>query len=109
MFKDNDYSLNLTTDLKVTQHKYISEYIITSAIRYWHQIPTENGSLESSQFSIVDNDAAVESSSGFITYSLETGNLFYNQNGAEEGLGDGSQFATLQGIPPLAETDFIIS
>lgn len=71
--------------------------------------PTEDSFLEPSQFSIVDNDVAVGSSSGFITYSLETGNLFYNQNGTEAGLGDGSKFATLQGIPPLAETDFIIT
>ena len=71
--------------------------------------PTENGSLDPSQFSIVDSDELVDSSSGFIVYSLGTGGLFFNQDGIEEGMGGSFQFATLQGDPTLAETDFRIA
>ena len=52
------------------------------------------------------DDADVGSSSASIVYSMATGNLFYNQNGSELGLGAGGQFANLEGIPELSNTDF---
>lgn len=41
-------------------------------------------------------------------YSTSTGNLFYNQNGAETSLDTGGQFSTLQGIPTLTASDILV-
>ncbi|MBD2531554.1 calcium-binding protein [Nostoc flagelliforme FACHB-838] len=68
-----------------------------------------------SQIKIVANDVAAATSSGLITYSLGTGNLFFNQNLTSPGFGTGSLFATIDNdnkpftAPPvLATTDFEI-
>lgn len=56
----------------------------------------------------VANDAAATTSSGRIIYSRSTGNLFFNPNGAETGLGEGGgQIATVFGAPNLSASDFI--
>ncbi|BDI19051.1 hypothetical protein ANSO36C_48530 [Nostoc cf. commune SO-36] len=67
------------------------------------------------QIQIVANDAAAATSSGLITYSLGTGNLFFNQNLTSPGYGTGSLFANIDNdnkpftAPPvLATTDFQI-
>ena len=67
------------------------------------------------QIKIVANDAAAATSSGLITYSLGTGNLFFNQNLTSPGFGTGSQFANIDNdnniytLPPvLAVTNFEI-
>ena len=61
-----------------------------------------------SEFAVVSNDADAEGSEALIVYSTGTGNLYYNQNGADSGLGDGGLFATVQDIPTLTENDFVI-
>lgn len=61
-----------------------------------------------SEWAAVANDAAAATSGALIAYSSATGNLFYNQNGAADGLGSGSQFATLTNIPGLTAADFQI-
>jgi Ca2+-binding RTX toxin-like protein len=61
-----------------------------------------------SEFAKVASDALAATSEAFITYSSATGNLFYNQNGANAGLGSGGQFATLANLPDLTATDFCI-
>jgi Ca2+-binding RTX toxin-like protein len=60
------------------------------------------------EFSVVGNDAEVNASNGFIVYSSTTGNLFYNQNGVADGLGEGGQFATLANLAPLTAGNFTI-
>jgi len=102
-FDTNNLGIDTITDFKPGIDK-----IVLSQSTFTSLTVTNSGFLEPNQFSIVDNDTDVGSSSGFITYSLETGNLFYNQNGATAGLGSGGQFATLQGIPSLKNTDFTI-
>ncbi len=67
------------------------------------------GSIDSNEFEVVANDDTAATSEALIAYSLGTGNLFYNQNGAGDRFGDGSQFATLQGIPILSAANFIIT
>ncbi|MGK7919130.1 MAG: multicopper oxidase domain-containing protein [Trichodesmium sp.] len=52
-----------------------------------------------------DNDAAT--SEGWIVYSTESGNLYYNVDGSIPGFGGGGQFATLTGVPNLGADDFI--
>lgn len=61
-----------------------------------------------SEFAVAGSDTAVASEDAFIVYSSETGNLFYNQNGAISGLGSGAQFAILRGLPDMSASDFIL-
>lgn len=69
---------------------------------------TTGGSIELNEFEVVDNDELAAISEAVITYSSSTGNLFYNQNGSDDGLGQGSQFVTLQNTPNLTATDFVV-
>jgi hypothetical protein len=43
-----------------------------------------------------------------ITYSTGSGNLFFNQNGADAGLGTGARLTQLVGAPVLTVNDFAI-
>lgn len=61
-----------------------------------------------SEFATVANDIDAAVSTALIVYSTGTGNLFYNQNGSADGLGNGVQFATLPGAPSLSASSFII-
>ena len=64
--------------------------------------------IDDDEFEVVETDAAAATSSALIVHSTENdvGRLFYNENGAEPGLGDGDAFAIV--LPALTETDFII-
>lgn len=61
-----------------------------------------------SDFTAVASDLLVGASSGKIVYSKATGNLFYNDNAASNGLGNGGLFATFVNKPNLAAGDFVI-
>ncbi|NJP09251.1 MAG: calcium-binding protein [Leptolyngbyaceae cyanobacterium RU_5_1] len=66
------------------------------------------GAISAAQIAIVANDGDAATSAGLITYSVATGNLFFNQNGAAAGLGTGGQFASLDNAPLLSAADFQI-
>lgn len=66
------------------------------------------GAITAAQIAIVASDADAATSTGLITYSLTTGNLFFNQDGATAGFGTGGQFAALDTAPILSTTDFQI-
>ena len=66
------------------------------------------GGLNGTDFAVVASDNLVESNNALVVYSSATGNLFYNQNGAETGLGSGAAFVTLSGQPKLTATDFLV-
>jgi Ca2+-binding RTX toxin-like protein len=66
------------------------------------------GPLSGSEFAVVDSDEAAALSDALIVYGATSGNLYYNANGAEEGFGDGAQFATLEGAPELDADNFVI-
>jgi RTX calcium-binding nonapeptide repeat (4 copies)/FG-GAP repeat len=67
-------------------------------------------------FASVGTDALAATSAAHITFSTGTGHLFYNQNGANAGLGTGGHFATLSdinsasitGTNTLLATDFLV-
>jgi Ca2+-binding RTX toxin-like protein len=67
-----------------------------------------NGFSVATEFAVVSNNTAVATASALIVYSSGTGSLFYNQNGTATGLGSGSQFDTLSGIPALGADDFVL-
>jgi Ca2+-binding RTX toxin-like protein len=61
-------------------------------------------------FAAVAKDDAVATSTAQIVYSKSTGNLFYNANGAEAGLGFGAEFATLTNRPQnLTASNFTVT
>ena len=61
------------------------------------------------EFAVVSQDEAVVNSDAYILYSSSTGNLFYNENGAEAALGNGGHFATLNDAPELIASNFTLS
>ena len=61
-----------------------------------------------SQFAVVSNDTAAQTSGALITYNNTNGNLFYNQNGAASGLGSGGLFAHLNKNPTLSASNFLL-
>jgi Ca2+-binding RTX toxin-like protein len=68
-----------------------------------------NPAFNPSDFAIVQTDSAARTVSAKIVYSEGTGNLFYNQNGADLGFGaNGGVFAIFTGLPDLVASDFFI-
>ncbi len=61
-----------------------------------------------SDIRIVASDAAAATSLGVITYSLGTGNLFFNENLTSPGFGTGGLFANIDNAPVLAVRNFEI-
>jgi Ca2+-binding RTX toxin-like protein len=95
---------DIITDFTVGTDKIVLDKTTFSAL----QSSAGNGFDVASDFAVVANDSLAATSSGLIVYSTATDNLFYNQNGANAGLGTGEQFATLNGITTLNASDFII-
>lgn len=69
----------------------------------------EDRPLDSSEFAVVSNNAAVAARDELIVYSSGSGKLFYNENSNDSGFGEGGQFAILSGQPDLVAEDFIVT
>ncbi|MCU0532347.1 MAG: hypothetical protein MUD14_00345 [Hydrococcus sp. Prado102] len=93
---------------KIRDFQADEDKIVLSKTTFTALTSAEGDSINESELSVVADDLAAELSNAFITYSTGTGNLFYNQNGAGDGFGEGEQFAVLEGIPQLSATDFEI-
>ena len=65
------------------------------------------GDFVDSEFTVVNSNAAAMTAEELIVYNSNSGNLFYNENGSENGFGDGGQFAVLQGAPELTAADLM--
>ncbi|WP_373276150.1 putative Ig domain-containing protein [Microcystis aeruginosa] len=107
IFNSSDFGVDSISDFIKGSDK-----IILSKTSFNALVSTIGNSLQAAEFATI-NDAANElnlvgSSSAKIVYNLATGNLFYNQNGISNGLGNGAIFATLNGIPQLSENDILI-
>ncbi|MDB9523322.1 calcium-binding protein, partial [Dolichospermum circinale CS-1225] len=63
------------------------------------------GLSDPSDFDYVEDDEFAGDSGARIVYSLTSGSLFYNQDGATPGFGTGGEFAALD---PLTANDFLI-
>ncbi|MBE9217482.1 lectin-like protein [Dolichospermum flos-aquae] len=63
------------------------------------------GLSDPSDFDYVEDDEFAGDSEARIVYSLTSGSLFYNQDGATPGFGTGGEFAALD---PLTANDFLI-
>ena len=100
-----DVGIDLITNFKPAQ----ADKIVLSKTTFTALASDAGGSLDPSEFEAVANDGDASSSSAFITYSTSTGNLFYNENGSDDGFGEEEQFATLQGIPTITAADFLVT
>jgi hypothetical protein len=60
------------------------------------------------EFAIVADIAEVEISEALIVYNQPTGELFYNENSVDSGLGVGGLFATFDNLPILEGDNFTI-
>jgi Ca2+-binding RTX toxin-like protein len=58
------------------------------------------------EFAVVEDDVLAGTSNGLIVYSLSSGSLFYNQDGAAAGFGTGGEFAILATAPTLTANNF---
>ncbi|MFN7500040.1 MAG: calcium-binding protein, partial [Dolichospermum sp.] len=63
------------------------------------------GLSDTSDFDYVEDDEFAGDSNARIVYSVTSGSLFYNQDGATAGFGTGGEFAVLD---PLTANDFVI-
>jgi len=66
------------------------------------------GGLSASEFAVVDSAEEAALSDALIVYGASTGQLYYNQNGADAGFGSGAQFATIEGAPTLDANSFVV-
>ncbi|MFG6098754.1 calcium-binding protein [Leptothoe sp. ISB3NOV94-8A] len=66
------------------------------------------GTLSANEFAVVNSVEEAALSDALIIYGADTGNLYYNPNGIEDGFGNGAQFATIEGAPTLEANDFVI-
>lgn len=69
---------------------------------------TTFGNIGTNDIAIVGNDTLAATSNARITFSLGSDRIFFNQNGAQSGFGQGGAFARLQGLPEIAVSDFTI-
>ncbi|NET40650.1 calcium-binding protein [Okeania sp. SIO2B3] len=67
----------------------------------------ESGASFDNVFATVTDDGAAETADAVIVYNTNNGNLFYNQNGSEPGLGSGGLFVNLEGQPELSADNFV--
>jgi Ca2+-binding RTX toxin-like protein len=67
---------------------------------------TTFGAIGAAQIAIVASDGDAATSAGLITYSVASGSLFFNQNGAAAGFGTGGEFASVEDAPLLSSSDF---
>ncbi|MDR9404990.1 MAG: calcium-binding protein [Halothece sp. Uz-M2-17] len=102
-FQSDQVGVDLITDFLVD-----TDTIVLSQRTFTTLTNTVNRFIEENQFAVVDDNNLADVSEAFITYSIDTGDLFYNQNGAEEGWGEGGHFATLENSPTLNATGIIV-
>jgi Ca2+-binding RTX toxin-like protein len=66
------------------------------------------GAISRADIALVADDADAATSTKKITYSEETGRLFFNQNARANGFGRGGNFVTLQGALSISASDIVI-
>ena len=107
-FDTDDVGVDTINDFNQGQDFILLDKTTFAAITSDPSSRTDPGFRVSSEFALVATDAAAATSDAFIVHSTQdgVGRLFYNENGAEAGFGDGGQFAVV--LPPLTAEDFII-
>ena len=102
-FTPVDIGIDTITDFEVGRDK-----IVLSKTTFTALTSAADGAMDNYEFAVVTDDITAALSNVFITYSMGTGNLFYNQNGIDDGFGEGDCFAILKGVPTLSAVDFAV-
>jgi len=105
-FDSDDVGVDTITDFN-TEDDFILLDLDTFAAITSDPGNTENlGFSVTTEFAVVTSDADANTSQALIVHSTESGNLYYNPNGATAGFGNGGQFANVG--PELASENFIL-
>lgn len=103
-FNTNSIGVDTITDFAHNEDSIVLDKTTFNALKS----VAGNGFSVGNEFAAVNTDDLAGTSGALITYSVSTGHLFYNQNGAAGGFGTGGQFATLNGSPTVSAADFVI-
>lgn len=105
-FNTNDVGVDTITDFDTVRDFILLDLSTFDAITSDPSNKNNPGFSVESEFDVVSTDAAAATSNALIVHSTESGNLYYNQNGAVADFGDGGQFANV--TPALAPDNFIL-
>ena len=105
-YRAKDLGTDRITDFEIGTDK------IALKLRTFHELSGNVGdSLQASEFATVTTKFDAFNSSALIVYNSSTGDLFYNQNGPQRGLGKGGRFASVEGgmvVAGLDASDFML-
>ena len=103
-FDTNDIGVDTITDFSTEDDFILLDLDTFDALTS----DSGEGFSVTTEFTVVETDDDAATSDALIVHSTENGvgRLFYNENGAETGFGDGGQFATV--LPALTVDDFIL-
>ncbi len=105
-FDPDDVGIDTIKDFNQGQDFILLDQTTFAAITSDPSSRTEPGFSVSSEFALAATDDAAATSDALIVHSIESGNLYYNPDGATAGFGDGGQFANV--TPALTADDFIL-
>ncbi|NES02454.1 MAG: hypothetical protein F6K22_06125 [Okeania sp. SIO2F4] len=105
-FARNDLGVDTIKDFNQGQDFILLDLDTFDALQSDPGSRTDPGFTVSSEFTVVATDGAAATSEAFIVHSTQSGNLYYNPNGATAGFGNGGRFATV--LPELTTDDFIL-
>lgn len=100
LFNPSDISTNQIQNFDAATDSIVLDQTVFAAIT--------GDSFSSDYYGMVATDAEAASSDALIVYSMGSGNLYYNPNGAEDSYGNGGQFAVLEGAPTLTADNFVV-
>ncbi|MEO0769059.1 MAG: calcium-binding protein, partial [Cyanobacteria bacterium J06649_4] len=92
----------------VIQNFESADKVVLDTTMFTELTSAVGGGLSASEFAVVNSAEEAALSDALIVYGANTGQLFYNANGAEAGFGNGSQFATIEGAPTLNADSFVV-
>ncbi|MEB3342385.1 spondin domain-containing protein [Okeania sp.] len=111
-FNTDDVGVDTITDFNTDKDFILLDISTFAAITSDPSSRTAPGFSVDSEFDIVATDAAAATSDALIVQSVQSGNLYYNPNGATAGFGNGGQFANLlpvdDALPILIGDNFIL-
>ncbi|MGD1701211.1 spondin domain-containing protein [Dapis sp. BLCC M229] len=105
-FDTEDVGVDTIKDFNTDQDFILLDRSTFAAITSDSSSRANPGFSVSSEFALVATDAAAATSDALIVHSIESGNLYYNPNGATADFGNGGLFANV--TPALEGDNFIL-
>ncbi|MGD1804089.1 spondin domain-containing protein [Dapis sp. BLCC M126] len=105
-FDTDDVGVDTITDFNTDDDFILLDRDTFAAITSVSSSKASPGFSVSTEFTVVDTNAEANTSEALIVHSLESGNLYYNPDGATAGFGNGGLFANV--TPELEGDNFIL-